>query len=111
MTKPTDDERYEGRPLVRVLDLYVLSLIGELPVDSSAVVAELIRRTFPSSPDDTWQAALERELHLGPNLKRKIQTMWAGYQSFERNHGRGAESARFVRSVVDENFLPLIDRR
>ena len=96
---------------MRVLDLYVLSVIGELPADSSAVVDELIRGTFPSLPDETWQKTLESELHVGPDLKQHIGAMWADYESFERSHGRTAISARFAKSVVDENFSPLIDRR
>jgi hypothetical protein len=65
---------------MRVLDLYLLSVIGELPADSSGAVDELIRGTFRSLPDETWQKTLERELHVGPDLKQHIAGNVGGLQ-------------------------------
>jgi hypothetical protein len=105
-----NDSRYTGRPLMRVLDMYVLAIIGQLSDESSAVVDELTRLAFRGSEEASWENTIERELQLGPRIRDSLRDMWEGYQKFESANGRQPEPSRFAMSVVDENFAPLIDR-
>lgn len=104
----SDEERYQGRPFVRLLDLYVLALLDQLSSEASEVVDQLVRSAFTSEPAEPWTLVLEKELHLPTGLADQIKAMWRGYQAFEQTQGRLANPIDFTRHVVDENFLDYI---
>lgn len=113
MTTWTDqslNERYASRPLLRLLDDYVLDVIGALPDETHAVLLEVVRLAYPDIPGGTWREVLENELELEPDLKKRILSMWRDYQQFTAGEGESASAAAFAVSFVDENFAPLIDR-
>jgi len=103
-------DRYAGRPLVRALEFYVLSVIGQLDEETSGLTDTLVRLTFSVPDGVSWETGLERELELGASIRGSLRAMWEGYIEFEGKNGRTADPARFAMSVVDENFLPLIPR-
>jgi hypothetical protein len=103
-------ERYEGRPLLRLLDDYVLDVIGALPDETHHVLLEVVRLAYPNTPGATWREVLENELGLEPDLKRQILSMWRDYQQFMAGQGATADPSEFAVSFADENFAPFIDR-
>lgn len=110
MTEQAGSDRYAGRPLVRALDFYVLSIIGDLDEETSGLIDTLVRRAFKVPDGVSWETGLERNLELGASIRDSLRKMWDGYIDFEAKNGRTADPARFAMSVVDENFLPLIPR-
>jgi|ERR1700682_3220533 hypothetical protein len=102
-------ERYASRPLLRLLDDYVLDVIGALPDETHPVLLEVVRLAYPDAPGRTWREVLENELQLEPDLKRRILSMWRDYQQFIAAEGETADSSLFAVSFVDENFTPLVD--
>src|ERR1700680_928907 len=80
-------ERYASRPLLRLLDDYVLDIIGALPDETPHVLLEVVRLAYPSTPGDTWREVLENELDLQSDLKRKILAMWLDYQQLMVGQG------------------------
>jgi hypothetical protein len=109
VTDQSLDERYDGRPLLRLLDDYVLDIAGALPAQTHPVLFKVVRSAYPNTPGDTWQEVLENELELGPDLKGKIRAMWLDYQRFMADQGQTANPSEFAVSFSDENFAPLID--
>src|SRR5205823_2134269 len=103
-------DRYAGRPLVRALDFYVLSIIQQLDGETSGLMDTWVRRAFNVPDDVSWETGLERELELGASIRESLRSMWGGYVDFEAKDGRTANSAQFATSVVDENFIELIPR-
>jgi hypothetical protein len=103
-------ERYAGRPLLRLLDDYVLDIIGALPAETHPVLLEVVRLAYPNTAGATWQEVLENELQLEPDFKRKIHAMWLDYQQFIADQGHQADPSEFAVSFTNENFLPLIHR-
>ena len=103
-------DRYAGRPLLRLLDNYVLDIIGALPAGNSDVLLRVVRSAFPNTAGETWQEILENELHIGSSLRPKIHSLWVGYQEHTASQGEVARPEQFTGSFVDENFLPLIDK-
>ena len=103
-------DRYAGRPLVRALDFYVLSVIEQLDEETSGLMDTWVRRAFDVPDRDSWETGLERQLELGASIRGSLRTMWEGYVDFEAKNGRTADPARFASSVVDENFTQLISR-
>jgi hypothetical protein len=104
------NERYAGRPLLRLLDDYVLDIVGALPPETHRVLLEVARLGFPNTPGDTWQEILENRLELEPDLKPKIHSMWLAYQKFMAGQGGRVDPSEFAVSFSDENFLPLIQQ-
>jgi hypothetical protein len=101
-------ERYTRRPLLRLLDDYVLDVIGELPEETHPLLLEVVRLAYPNTPGATWRGVLENELGLEPDLKRKILSMWRDYQQFTAGEGGTADPAVFAVFFSDEKFAPLI---
>lgn len=103
-------ERYASRPLLRLLDDYVLDVIGALPGETQPVLLEVVRLAYPDAPGHTWREVLENELDLEPDLKRRILSMWRDYQTLMAGQGEAADPSEFAVSFADENFAPLIGR-
>jgi hypothetical protein len=103
-------ERYASRPLLRLLDDYVLDVIGALPDETHRVLLEVVRLAYPDTPGNTWRQVLENELELEPNLKRRILSMWRDYQQLMAGQGETADPSAFAVSFADENFAPLIEQ-
>ena len=110
VSEQTRADRYAGRPLVRALDFYVLSIIRQLDDDTGGLMDTWVRRAFDVPDEVSWETGLERQLELGASIRESLRTMWDGYVDFEAKNGRTAEPARFATSVVDENFTQLISR-
>ena len=104
-------DRYAGRPLVRALDFYVLSIIGQLDEETAGLMDTWVRRAFDVADGVSWETGLERQLELGASIRASLRTMWDGYVDFEAKNGRPADPGQFATAVVDENFTPLISRR
>lgn len=104
------DDRYRDRPLLRLLDCYVLDVIGELPAAQQATLEKLepkLRETFDSA--GRWQDIVEEQMGLLPSVTLGIETLWAGFQADEERLGRQARPADFVREFVAQNFPGLFD--
>jgi hypothetical protein len=46
-----EPERYKGRPLLIILENYVLDCIGELPPDKQALARSTVQRVFGGGDD------------------------------------------------------------
>jgi hypothetical protein len=53
-TEPSSNDRYNGRPLLILLENYVLSAIGSLPPDTELLAAAATQRVFGGSDD--WRS-------------------------------------------------------
>lgn len=100
--------RYRGRPLVLVLESYVLAAIGALPEAEHQNVARMVTRGFGGGPD--WMSGVRRALGLPPSVDAELRTMWE--QNLQATRARGIELApiQFAKLVVDQNFSELIAR-
>lgn len=94
------NQRYEGRPLLRLLDCYILALTGNLHPEMAEKVAQTVRATFGDGPD--WKATLREVVKLPPNLDERIGAVW-------RSQPVGTDPLGFALAVSDDNFLPMID--
>lgn len=69
-----NEQRYAGRPLLRLLDCYVLALTGHLAPEMEAKVTEFVRRTFAGEAD--WKATLRKEVNLPEDMDERIRALW-----------------------------------
>ena len=103
-------DRYVGRPLLRLLDCYILDSIGELPQaqkDTLHKIEPMLQKSFDSVGD--WRAIVEEQLGLLPSVALGMEALWAGFQQDEERLGNKARPSDFVRAFVDQNFPGLFD--
>jgi hypothetical protein len=96
-----DEDRYEGRPLLRILDCYVLAVTGYLAPEMEAKVASIVRRQFGGGAD--WKATLRQTVKLPDDMDERIKALW-------RAQPAGTNPLVFTLEVSNANFVDMIDR-
>jgi hypothetical protein len=94
-----DDQRYRGKPLLRLLDSYVLALTGHLDPEMEAKVAKLVKKRFGGSD---WRSSLRKVTKLPPDMDERIRDTW-------RRQPPGTDPLAFALAVSDENFASMIE--
>ena len=101
-----EPERYAGRPLLIVLENYVLDCIGALPPDKQALARSVVQRVGAGGED--WKATVRAQLHLEASLDESLRGMWSRNQELARQHNQPLHPIQFAKMVVDQNFAQLI---
>lgn len=97
--------RYDGKPLLRLLDLYVLRAIGELSADHEDGLnrmAPKLQARFGGGGQ--WHEAVERAVRMDADTPQQIRGMWARNLEIARANGLTLTPEEFAMMVVDENF-------
>jgi hypothetical protein len=93
-------QRYRGRPLLLVLEAYVLDTIEELPPQMQERVPELVERAFGGKKED-WRATVRGQLRWKPEMDQAIRDDWNSYQAKARSQGVEANSLDFAQQFAD----------
>lgn len=94
------DPRYNGRPLLRVLDAYALAVIGELSAKDEPTIAAAARQALGETLD--WKVAVRRAAGLPEDFDERLRKLWDQQPA-------GTSTIAFVLAVSDANFAPVID--
>ena len=97
-----EPERYQGRPLLIVLENYILDCIGKLPPESSEKLATLMQQALGGGPD--WKQTIREMLHLEQSLDQQLRDLWIKNEAIAKRDGIELHPVQFARMVVDENF-------
>jgi hypothetical protein len=109
MNVPSPDaepERYVGRPLLIVLENYVIDCIGELPPDKQALACSVVERVFGGGAD--WKATVRQQLQLDAGIDESLRGMWKRNQQLAKQHDQVLHAVQFAKMVVDQNFVHLL---
>lgn len=101
-------ERYEGRPLLLILEFYVLDCIGELDPEKQAFMCEWIRSAFGEEAGDDWKATIRGELRLAEAFDQALAGMWDEKRRLAAEAEIPLEPDVFAQMLVDQNFSRLI---
>jgi hypothetical protein len=101
--------RYEGRPLLVILESYVLAAIGELPRDKNLRITAVVRKAFGGGVD--WMATVRQAAGLPESFDSEIRTMWSRTRTRAEGAGQGLLPVQFAKMVADENFLHLVEKQ
>lgn len=98
--------RYEGKPFLRLLDSYVLAVIGHLdePNRQWLTAAEPhFRATFQH--DGTWQQIVAAQMQFPEGMEASITEVWEkGKVRFLEDTGAEPDPVVFTHQFVDTNF-------
>src|SRR5690606_36571468 len=88
-------ERYAGRPFLRLVDAYLLQCIGHLAEPQAGALCPLpptLAATFGSS-ETQWERTVEQQLGYSPAVAGEIQALCAGYQDHSERQRVPADPA------------------
>lgn len=99
-------DRYQGKPLLRLLELYILNALNELPPPEQ----ETLNRLAPKlqalyGGKGHWHEAIEAAVRMPADMPQVIRDMWAKNLEIARANNVPALSAqKFAEMFVDENL-------
>jgi len=102
-----DSDRYKGKPLLILLENYVLSCIGCLPEEKVPTLTGIVQKVYGGGDD--WKATLRSTLHLEDALDDDARRMWLRNQDIAKQANESLLPEEFARMVVDHNFSSLIE--
>ncbi|HJT43109.1 MAG TPA: hypothetical protein VJ750_06365 [Rhizomicrobium sp.] len=103
----SDNSRYDGKPLLRLLELYILKAIDELPLPEQ----ETLDRMAPKlqavyGGNGTWHGALETAVHMPADMPQQIRGMWEkNLEIAQANYVPALSAQKFAEMFVDENLV------
>jgi hypothetical protein len=92
-------ERYHGRPILIIVENYVLSAIGELDADKQQAMAGVVRHTWGG--DDDWLGTVREQLRWERSIDETIRRNWRDYQDAARAQGVSGSAAEFALMFAD----------
>jgi hypothetical protein len=99
------DRPYDGQPLLRLLECYVLWAIGALPDSEAKTIGAMtpkLRALYES--DGHWMDAIAKALDLPPNMPELIREVWTKNQEIARTSGATLTPLQFSQVFVDQNW-------
>lgn len=98
-------DRYAGRPLLRLLELYVLWALGRLAQEDEASLQVMAPKlTGLYGGDGSWQSALATVMHMPENMPDLVREMWTKNQGIAIANGVELFPQQFAEMFVDQNL-------
>ncbi|HYE47210.1 MAG TPA: hypothetical protein VEA44_15715 [Caulobacter sp.] len=100
--------RYDGKPLLQLVEMYILQKIGRLEPERARRMAEMapkLSATFKI--DGTWDQIIEGVLRLPPDYGDRVKGHWEAFLAAEIKAGRKwIDPEAYARDFADRNILP-----
>lgn len=99
-------DRYAGKPMLRLLELYVIWSLDRLSEDDAKrlqSMAPKLSETFGG--DGTWQDAIATTMELPGNMPDLIRDMWIKNQKIAVENGVELPAQKFAEMFVDNNLV------
>lgn len=105
-SKEAEPERYVGKPLLVLLENFVLHSIGELAPEKDALMAKVVQKAYGGG--DSWVETLKHELKLGDSIEASLMRLWDTNKEIARREAVELHPIQFAKMIADTNFAPLI---
>lgn len=106
MHKDAVMSRYEGKPFLKLLELYVLQSIGRIEPEQLNVLARMepkLRETYATQ--GTWFEIVAEQMDFRDDLPSRISVKWDSYSKHMQQKGVTADPMEFTYRFVDTNFI------
>ena len=101
--------RYVGKPLLRLLECYVLWSIEQLGEQEQRTLQAMTPKLQTIySVTGEWQKIIEQVMHLEPELPQSIRQLWARNTKIAQQAGTTLSPQHFAEMFVDKNLTPHI---
>lgn len=100
-----NNPRYDGKPLLRLLELYVLRAIDELP----PAERQTLERMAPKlqaiyGGNGEWHEAVAAAVHMPADMPTTIRDMWVRNREIARGNDVDLHPQTFAEMFVDKNL-------
>jgi len=98
-------QRYAGKPLLRLLECYVLWAADELPAEEESKLQAMtpkLREVYKRQ--GSWQEIVAGEMEFPPDLPQHIRSLWIENSQRAQNSSVELPAEDFARMFVDQNF-------
>jgi hypothetical protein len=99
------NSRYDGKPLLKLLELYVLKAIGELSQDDEDrlnAMAPKLQATFGGGGQ--WHEAIEGAVRMDADTPQQLRDLWTRNLEIARANNVKLTPQQFAEMVADSNF-------
>ena len=100
----TDIERYGTKPLLILIESYVLDCIGQLGSDRAKLAEEMAARAFRAAQSADWKGLIRGQLALSPTLDAEVRQLWTQNVQERKSRGIDVDPLAFARAFADDNF-------
>lgn len=98
--------RYDGKPLLRLLECYVLAAIGELQQqDVETLTALQPKLSSVYGVEGDWQGIISSVMKFPSEMPELIRQVWRKNEENTRQRGLMIDAQKFAEQFVDENFV------
>ncbi|AHF89145.1 hypothetical protein OPIT5_01590 [Opitutaceae bacterium TAV5] len=97
--------RYDGKPMLRLLECYVLWAIGKLESKEEYTLAQMepkLRQVLNQEGD--WREIIARAMSLPSNMPELIRANWAENLEIAKQHSATLTPQQFAEMFVDDNL-------
>lgn len=98
-------DRYDGKPLVRLLELYVLWSLDALSDADAQTLEDMtpkLRQVYGATGE--WHDVIAAALKLPAAMPADMRAMWARNVEIANARGEALTPQRFAEMIVDDNF-------
>src|SRR5690349_11458899 len=102
----TSTSRYQGKPLLRLLECYVLWAIDRLPEPEAKRLTEMTPKLQSVyRVQGNWQQVIAASVQLPHNMPELIRDLWSRNTEIARKNGRTLTPQHFAEMFVDQNLV------
>lgn len=99
------NDRYEGKPFLRLLECYVLWSVDELAPDQAEKLEEMTPRLAATySVDGRWQDIVAAQMEFPPDLPGALRGIWERTLANAGGQRNVVDPEVWAQQVVDSNF-------
>ena len=98
--------RYEGKPLLKLVESYVLWTIGQLPAKDAELLTQMtpkLQSIYGIQGD--WQQIISAVMELPPNMPTLIRELWTKNTAIASENGVTLTPQHFAEMFVDKNLI------
>ena len=98
-------DRYAGKPLLRLLELYVLRSIGELSQSDEQKLTQMAPKLHALyGGNGEWHEAVAASMKMPANMPSLINDSWNKNLGIAASRGATLTPDQFAQLFVDQNF-------
>lgn len=99
------NDRYEGKPFLRLLECYVLWSVDHLPLGQAEKLEEMAPRLAATyGVDGTWQDIVAAQMEFSNGLPGALREMWERTLAIAGEQRVTVDPEVWAQQVVDSNF-------
>jgi hypothetical protein len=92
-------ERAESKPILIIIENYVLVVIGELTVEETTRIGAMVQKLWKGGPD--WMSTVRRELALDASFDDAILKNWQDYRKASKKAKKEVSPFEFAKMFAD----------